>query len=1174
MAAADESYFAALSDEISRLFSVARRARATGKDVSLDVEVALGNTLPDRISALFESGEIGERVSYWLDRGLDKLGVAFRVAGEIVSGEIPASPPDRERLAELAVRVGLAVVTDATVSAPIEGLNSVRIKRRSGGPEYLAVYYNGPIRTAGGTEGAVSVLLADYARQKLGIPPYEPTRAEVDRYVEEIALYRREVHLQYNSTPEEIREAAGNVPVEVTGPPTERVEVSANRDLPGVESNRVRGGAMLVLNDCIIQKRRKLAKIVSRLERELDFDGSRWRWLSRESGGRGPEVSGSGCPAVVPSYKYMKDAVVGRPVLAHPSRSGGFRLRYGHARNTGLASVGIHPATMVILEGFVGVGTQVRMERPGKSAVVMPVDSIEGPVVLLKDGTVVRVDSEELAEEIADSVQEVLHLGDVLIGFGEFLENNHPLLPSGWTEEWWAAEVAAASAERGEEPPRYALPPYPHPKADEAIEISLRLGVPLHPRWTYFWHDITVPELARLVSALADGRVEGESLLLRGDGGIKDILERLGVPHSVRDGWLVVSGDDSRALLASLGGGAKTVDPSRYAENDALGALNDISPFRIMPKAPVRVGMRVGRPEKAKARSMRPAVNALFPLGLLKGHSRQMSVALRGGGTVRVQIAMRRCPSCGKKTPLYTCVRCGVRTERLLRCSVCGAEVPEGGRCPSHPAAPLLSRSEETLDVRSVLSEAAEDLGGKFHANDVRGVKKLMNASASPEPLQKALIRSSRGLFIFKDGTIRFDATNASLTHFRPSEVGTPLEKLREMGYRTDYLGNPLEREDQLLELKVQDVVLPRSAAEYLYKVSKYVDDLLEHFYGLPRYYNLESPDDLVGHVVFTISPHTFVANAARVIGFTDADVAFAHPYLHAAKRRNVDGDEDSFILGLECLLDFSREYLPSTPGGREDAPMILVGRLDLGYIDDECYNIEVVDSYPEEFFRATWRYADPSDLEGAVIETVGTALSKGERYPSIGFTAWVTDIAAGPLVSAYRSLNSMVEKLERHVELEKKIRAVDPEDAIRRAMSAHFLRDIAGNLRRFGSQEFRCVKCNARYRRPPLSGRCPKCGGDLVLTIYPKSAVKYLEPTKSILKRYRLEGYVLQRVNLLEEESRSVFKGILGPSSTELDLGAAGLAGEGGGEAARGGGESRREGGKTSRTPSLLDFL
>jgi DNA polymerase II large subunit len=111
---------------MDELLSVARRARSLGLDPSNDIEISLANELHERIAALFGIPELGERVKYWLDATGSKLETAFRVIGEIVPGDYLKI--SYERRAELALRVGMAIITDATVSAPIEGISKVEVK--------------------------------------------------------------------------------------------------------------------------------------------------------------------------------------------------------------------------------------------------------------------------------------------------------------------------------------------------------------------------------------------------------------------------------------------------------------------------------------------------------------------------------------------------------------------------------------------------------------------------------------------------------------------------------------------------------------------------------------------------------------------------------------------------------------------------------------------------------------------------------------------------------------------------------------------------------------------------------------------------------------------------------------------------------------------------------------
>ena len=64
----------------------------------------------------------------------------------------------------------------------------------------------------------------------------------------------------------------------------------------------------------------------------------------------------------------MNDIIAGRPVFGAPQEPGGFRLRYGRARPSGLAAASVNPACMLAMDDFITIGTQMKIERPGKLA--------------------------------------------------------------------------------------------------------------------------------------------------------------------------------------------------------------------------------------------------------------------------------------------------------------------------------------------------------------------------------------------------------------------------------------------------------------------------------------------------------------------------------------------------------------------------------------------------------------------------------------------------------------------------------------------------------------------------------------------------------------------------------------------------------------------------------------
>lgn len=1098
-------YFEKLEEVAERAYEVAREARKKGRDPELEPEIPPAKDLAERVEGLVGPKGVSERIR---DLTVEdtKEEAAIRIAKEIVDEKFGSFPGTEEAL-EQALRTSLAILTEGIVAAPLEGIVRTEIKKNSDGGNYLAIYFAGPIRSAGGSAQALAVLTGDYIRRTLGLDRYKPTNEEVERFVEEIDLYNTEAaRLQYLPNPEEIRTAIREIPVEITGESTDKVEVSGYRDLKRIETNRVRGGAMLVLAEGVLQKAPKILKYVEKFELEG------WDWLTDlvtskiENDKESFEVK--------PDYKYIKDLIAGRPVLAHPSVKGGLRLRYGRCRNSCLASTALHPATMALLDNFIAIGTQIKTERPGKGSAVTPCDSIEGPIVRLKDGSVLRV--ERADKELIENTEEILFLGDTLVNYGEFLENNHPLMPSAYVEEWWVQELKLAIDSGSKY--REFLDWKKIPTQEEAIEIAEQLGVPLHPRYIYFYHDVDKEELRALVSWMCTGEFVDNTLVL-GPSSDKSVLEAIGVPHRVSGGNVVI--EEYKPLLRVLGIEDLNIDNFYSAYERAQNSMELVNAFgiKVREKAPTYIGARMGRPEKAKERKMQPPVNVLFPIGQHGGRTRDIKKAAKNN-TIKVEIARRECPECKVITHLTTCPKCKAITVLQRLCASCGR--PSSGEVCRSCGGRIRCFEERDIEIRDLLRGAIERVGNT--ANDLKGIIGLSSASKIPEPLEKGILRARHGVYVFKDGTVRFDSTDVPLTHFRPKEIGVSVERVRELGYETDFNGAPLESDDQTVELMCQDIILADAGAKYFLNASKFIDELLERFYGMEPFYNAKTRDDLLGHLVIGLAPHTSAAVLGRVIGFTKACVGYAHPYFHAAKRRNCDGDEDTVMLLLDALLNFSKAYLPATRGGKMDAPLVLTLKLDPREIDDEAHNIDIVRQYPLEFYESTLTYTKPQKFLG-VIERVSDRIGRPEQYFGLDFTHDTTDIADGPRVSSYKTLGPMLEKVQHQLALAAKIRAVDERDVAKRIIESHFLPDLAGNLRAFSKQKVRCVKCNAKYERVPLSGSCRKCdGGKLVLTVSRGSVEKYLKVTKELIDQYSLGDYLRQRIYILEMSISSVF--------------------------------------------------
>ncbi|MEM2938687.1 MAG: DNA polymerase II large subunit [Candidatus Bathyarchaeia archaeon] len=1123
-------YFSNLVHSLEKIYNIAREARAKGLDPKHYPEIEIADDLASLVEGFIGLHGIAERIRE-LSKTMPREMVAFKIAEEIIQGRF--GHLSEERAADQAIRTALAILTEGVTAAVYsEGIAKVAIRTNIDGSKYLAIYLAGPIRSAGGTETALTPVIADFVRQLLKLERYKPAKEEIERFIEELRLYEREVgRFQYSVSDEQLRLALQNLPIEITGTPSDPVEVSSYRNLPRIETNRVRGGALRVVNDGIVGRAAKVLAVVE----DLGIQG--WEWL-KEIKEIERNRSSSG---------FMEEVPAGRPILCFPSRRGGFRLRYGRSRNTGLAAVGVHPLTMTTLQNFLAGGTQLKIETPGKSGVVLPVDYIEPPIVKLKDGSVVRVSYENI-EIVKRETEKILFLGDLLISFGDFLYNNKVLLPSGYNEEFWCEELKSAIVEKFdgsiEEAALRARIPFQFlksylddpfnnkPNVHEAISLSRSLGIPLHPSYIYFWSNISSEDLQKVRSWLlfSDLIVEGETItkiigLFNEE--VKSILEEICVPHKIIDDKILIEDFDANALAFTLG----ISDASKDVLTDlpVLENLSRLSGVVIRDKAPSFIGARVGRPEKARKREMKPPVQVLFPVGLSGGAQRDLMKAYKKG-SIRVDIVSQFCPRCRIITFKKICPTCGSETVPRFICPRCGRDLDRED-CPVCKVE-AKRFCAQTISIKNLIDEACKKMG--FTPSHIKGVKGLTNKTRTPEPIEKGVLRAKYGLSVYKDGTIRFDATNAPLTHFKPSEIGVPMEKLIDLGYTQDYLGNQLTDPEQICELKIQDVIIPWKSIEYLISAANFVDEILQKFYGLPPFYNISQPQDLVGTLIIGLAPHTCVGVLGRIVGFTKLDVCFAHPFWHSAKRRDCDGDEDSIMLALDAFLNFSREYLPDQIGGIMDSPLFIIHTIIPEEVQRQAHEIDVANRYPLAFYEETFK-GDSARDSMDLIDIVKNRFNTEARFQGFGFTVPTSSIEAGNRESIYKTLRRMTDKLNAQLGLAEKIKAVDARDVAEIVLNTHFIRDISGNLRAFATQSFRCKRCNKRFRRIPLKGSCPECGGELALTVHRGGIEKYLESAWHLVKKYGMSEYYAQRLILIEEEINSLFESGKGIKQSNL---------------------------------------
>src|SRR4029077_12269499 len=177
-------------DEYNRQYAIATLARSKGLDPSTKVESQTTYDLAERVEKAVGPPGVAERIRE-LNKIISREETALKISEEIVLGRFASLEP--EKAAEQAVRTALAILDEAVTVAPIQGIHAVKIRTNPDRTRHLAVYFAGPMRSAGGTEMGMTMIVADHVRRKLSLQAYRASEGEARRFVEELRIYERAV---------------------------------------------------------------------------------------------------------------------------------------------------------------------------------------------------------------------------------------------------------------------------------------------------------------------------------------------------------------------------------------------------------------------------------------------------------------------------------------------------------------------------------------------------------------------------------------------------------------------------------------------------------------------------------------------------------------------------------------------------------------------------------------------------------------------------------------------------------------------------------------------------------------------------------------------------------------------------------------------------------------------
>ena len=687
------------------------------------------------------------------------------------------------------------------------------------------------------------------------------------------------------------------------------------------------------------------------------------------------------------------------------------------------------------------------------------------------------------------------------------------------------------------------------PDIETSIQIAKKYKIALHPRYLYYWNELTSNQLIQFLESLKTAKITTNQITITATEEITKYYENLAIEHTqtkleikteTQKIKIEIKELNSKILQANLG--LETLDfnqtkiqtqitnlinlTKQNLEKSSLEIINLNTNIEIRDKAGTYIGCRMGRPEKAKMRDFDGRPAGLFPISNQGGRMRNIMEAIKKTGKITSNYGFFYCEKCDKETIYPRCQICKSKTEEMYFEKFTDTQVKS-----THEKAVRWKKAD--LELKTYIDEARDILNDVNLPKSLKGIEKTENRFRIAEHLSKSFLRQRNNIYVNKDGTSRFDMIEMGITHFKPLECGTSIEKLKELGYTKDYLGNDLTDENQIIEIFPQDAILPdceasgdELASDFIIRTAKFVDDELVNLYKCEPFYNFKTKEDTIGHMVIGLAPHTSSGIIGRIIGYSKTQGCFSHPVWHAAQRRNLDGDENGIMLLMDGLLNFSREYLPDRRGSRTmDTCLVLTAHLYLDQIDDEVHGMDIVDHYPLEFYRANKTYASPKSLKIEQVDHRINVKDLDSKYLNYNYTHSNKNLNNTILCSSYKSAPSMGDKLDLQLKIGTQIRAVDEHKVATFIIDKHFMKDIKGNLRKFSMQKFRCTKCNISYRRPPLNGKCTKCKEpNINFTIHEGSIKKYIKPSFNICANYNVDPYIKETLELANLRIEGVF--------------------------------------------------
>jgi DNA polymerase II large subunit DP2. len=121
-----QAYYDRLNAGLAKAMEVAQAARKTGIDPETHVEIPIANDLADRVEAQVGITGVATRIRE-LEAEMSREEAALHIGDDFAAKKFGET--NKEEILDHAIRTSMALLTEGVVSAPIEGIAKVAIKK-------------------------------------------------------------------------------------------------------------------------------------------------------------------------------------------------------------------------------------------------------------------------------------------------------------------------------------------------------------------------------------------------------------------------------------------------------------------------------------------------------------------------------------------------------------------------------------------------------------------------------------------------------------------------------------------------------------------------------------------------------------------------------------------------------------------------------------------------------------------------------------------------------------------------------------------------------------------------------------------------------------------------------------------------------------------------------------